>query len=396
MRKVLSVIHFPIFGGLHNQVLRLHAPLAQRGWEVIAVLPEDGSDAAGRLRAAGIRVIQMPLHRPRKSFNPLLHVALGLCLGPEIHRLSRVIRDHRIDVVQVSSPMNPHGALAARLEGVAVVWQLASTFTPKLIRRIMMPFVMRFADVVMSWGFEVARSHRGATELGERLVLVFPPVDTNQFRPDEDLRRRAREALGVSGDNILVGTVGNLNWMKGHEFLVRAAAVVCRERPDIVFRILGAQTPSNAAYYQRSVVQEARQLGLLEGNRLRIVEPGDQVAELLPAFDLFVLTSRLEGVPTAVLEAMSCGLPVVVTDVGAVRELVEDGITGYIVPPLDPEAIARAILRLARAPDLRGAMGEVARRRAVERYDVRSCAETHIKAYELAIAHRRKAKTPTS
>jgi len=260
----------------------------------------------------------------------------------------------------------------------------------------MMPFVMRFADVVMSWGFEVARSHRGATELGERLVLVFPPVDTNQFRPDEDLRRRAREALGVSGDNILVGTVGNLNWMKGHEFLVRAAAVVCRERPDIVFRILGAQTPSNAAYYQRSVVQEARQLGLLEGNRLRIVEPGDQVAELLPAFDLFVLTSRLEGVPTAVLEAMSCGLPVVVTDVGAVRELVEDGITGYIVPPLDPEAIARAILRLARAPDLRGAMGEVARRRAVERYDVRSCAETHIKAYELAIAHRRKAKTPTS
>ena len=98
MRKVLSVIHFPVFGGLHNQVLRLHAPLAQRGWEIIAVLPEEGSDAAARLRTAGIRIIQMPLHRPRKSLNPLLHVALGLCLGPEIHGLSRVIRDHRIDV----------------------------------------------------------------------------------------------------------------------------------------------------------------------------------------------------------------------------------------------------------------------------------------------------------
>ncbi len=93
--------------------------------------------------------------------------------------------------------------------------------------------------------------------------------------------------------------------------------------------------------------------------------------------------------PTVILEAMACGVPVVATDVGAVREVVEDGVTGFVVPPLDPQAIAHATLRLLDDAELRARMGEAARRRAVERYDVEVCADTHVQAFEAAIAHHR-------
>lgn len=389
MHVLVAIIHHNVFGGPHNQLLRLREPLLAQGWETIVVLPREPGNAADRLRTAGIKVLQVPLHRPRKCFRPGPHLRLLAGFRSEVAELRRIIRSERADVVQVFGPMYPHGAVAARQEGVPVVWQLLGTFAPGPIRTVMMPVVLHLSDVVMTTGMGIARAHPGAMRLGNRLMTFFPPVDSNEFRPDPVRRKLAREKLGISPDDLLVGTVGNFNRVKGHDLLVRSAHRVRQCFPRVRFRILGAATPSQAVYYRAKVKNLAADLGLLDNDYLRFVVPGSRVAHYLPAFDMFVLSSRAEGIPTSILEAMACGLPVVATDVGSIKEVVGEGITGRVVRPQAPQEMADAIVDLLRNPVLRSTMGAAARRKAFELYSTTVCAETHLHAYEMAQEVRR-------
>ena len=151
--------------------------------------------------------------------------------------------------------------------------------------------------------------------------------------------------------------------------------------------LVGSEYATHADY-SAALRQRLRQLGLAEGQDVVFAGSRADIERQLQGFDVFVMGSvpRSEGVPTSVLEAMACGLPVVATDVGAVREVVEDGVTGFVVPPLDAGAIARATLRLLDDASLRARLGEEARRRAVARYDVAVCAATHVRAFEAALA----------
>jgi glycosyltransferase involved in cell wall biosynthesis len=296
-------------------------------------------------------------------------------------------------VVQVCGLMHPHGALAARLEQTPVVWQLLSTFAPPVLRRVLMPVVVKLADVVMSTGRDTAREHPGACAMGERLVPFFPPVDTDQFRPDPVARLLARAELRVPPGALLVGTVGNMVWQKGHELLVDAVAELRGRHHPVYGRVLGSHVASQDRYYRENVIGRARKRGLLRSEVLTFSSPGDRVSQLLPAFDVFLLTSRAEGAPTVVLEAMACAVPVVATDVGSMREIVEDGRTGFVVRRGRVEPLVSAIEKLLRSPATRDAMGTVARRRAVERYGLGACADAHVRAFELAASVRRIAGT---
>lgn len=393
--RVLSVIHGPVFGGGHSQMIRLRRPLAARGCETIGVVPAEPGNARPRLEATGVDVVSTPLHRLRATADPVTHVRFLRRFWPEIGALRELIRDRHIDVVQAHGDTNPHVAIAAHLERTAVVWQLYDTRTPMPLRRVTMPLVVRLADAMTTWGEALARDHPGTERLGHRLLTVFPPVDTREFRPDRGRRAAARERLNVPERATVIGTVGNLNPSKGHEYLLRAAQLVRQRQPDTVVRILGAQSPAHAAY-ETSLRSEARDSGLGDPSVLDMADPGAGVADLMPAFDVFALTSvpRSEGIPTVILEAMACGIPVVATDVGAITELVEDGKTGFVVPPLDPEAVAAAILRLIGDEALRDSFGRAARRRAEDRYDIEALAEVHHRAYQVALEHRRARSTP--
>jgi glycosyltransferase involved in cell wall biosynthesis len=120
-----------------------------------------------------------------------------------------------------------------------------------------------------------------------------------------------------------------------------------------------------------------------------IKDPGTRVNDLIQAFDIFLMTSvpRSEGMPTVILEAMICGKPVVATDVAAVAELVDDGATGFIVPPEDVGSIASRVGHVGSDAALRATLGERARGRALAHFNLDRLAELHLSAYEKAIAH---------
>jgi glycosyltransferase involved in cell wall biosynthesis len=385
--RVLSVIHYPFFGGPQNQALRLTGPLASRSVETVVILPSEPGNAAARLRSGGVRVIEIPLHRLRARPSLRIQAAAAIGFLPEVRALRRIIRRERIDVVQIGGLVNPHAAIAARLEHKPVVWQLLDTRPPMALRRILMPLVTRLADVIMTTGHQVAAVHPGAAGFGERVVEYYPPVDTALFTPDALHRASVRHEMNVPDDDVLIATVANLTPQKGLERFVRVANAVTARVPTARFGIFGAEMASQDEYATR-IRDLVKRSPAGRAGRLDIRNPGIRVHEVLPAFDVFLLTSDplSEGIPTTILEAMACGLPVVSTDVGAVSEVVSQE-TGVVVQSSDDEPIIAALLKLIGDHATRIAMSQRARDHATTRFDVETCADVHVAAYEAALAH---------
>ena len=388
MRRLLSIVHGPVFGGGYNQLIRLADPLRDRGWETLVGVPDlpEAAHTLERLRDGGVSAYQFELHRLRRTPDIRVQAAFLLSFRREVGRLRGLIRLEQVDLVQAFGDTNPHAALAGRLESRPVVWHLYDTVTPPPVRRITMPVVRRVADVVMTTGQELARAYPGAELLNDRCIAVYPPVDTSSFRTTPERRAAARHELGLPPDALVVGTVGVRNPTKGHAGLVEAVARLRGSGVDVWCRVLGAPSPVHAPEME-AVDRRVVELGL--DDRVAFRDPGNRVAELLPAFDIFVLSSvpRSEGMPTVILEAMASSLPVVSTDVGAVREVVEHGKTGFVVPPLDPAALTDAIGLLAADGALREKLGNAGYVRCTQQYDIGRIADVYAEAYELATTH---------
>jgi glycosyltransferase involved in cell wall biosynthesis len=384
--KVLCVVHSPFFGGPHNEALRLEEPLRRRGWEIEVAIPDEPGSAAARLEEAGVRVHSLPLSRLRASLDPRLLTGFARDFRPSVGSLERTIEDTCADVVQIGGLVNPHAAFAARRAGAAVVWQIVDSRAPAPLRRVAMPLVRRLADAVMFDGEALITLHGGRESLSMPVFVYFPPVDTKRFAPSAERRREVRNELGISANAPVVGTVSSLNPMKGVEYFLDAAAQVAAARPGAWFVVVGGVPASHRAYGER-LRERANELGLANS----IVFAGERadVERWYPAFDVDLITSlpRSEGTTTTALEAQACGVPVVATRVAAVGEVVADGVTGLLVPPERPQAIADAVLWLLADDELRAGMGAAGREAAIERFDAERAAEVYVEAYEAALAH---------
>jgi glycosyltransferase involved in cell wall biosynthesis/SAM-dependent methyltransferase len=378
---VLWVVHYPVFGGPHNEALMLAGPLAGLGWELEVLIPDERGNAGDRLERSGMHVERLPLARLRATPRPSAHVDLLRRGASDVRAIRRLLREREIDVVVVGGLVNPQAALAARREGSAVVWKVLDTRAPVALRAVMVPWVLAYADVAMSTGRRVADVHPGLNRLGDRLIPYFPPVDLTLFRPDDQARRSARAELGIADGDVVVGTVGNLSPMKRHGDLVAAAALLRTTHPAARFAILGSTYGHRTGYVDR-LLREADELGV----ELIVADPGDNVARLAQALDVFWLSSdrRSEGVPTTVGEAMALGIPVVATDVGGIAETLDDGRTGYVVEPRRPDRLAAATRPLLDDPAKRQSLGAAGRERARELFDVDHCAALHERAFRLA------------
>lgn len=301
----------------------------------------------------------------------------------DIASLVRIYKQERAEVVQLNGLMNPHAAIAARIAGVPVVWQILDTRTPMRLRHVMKPILTSLSTVVMPVGHEVARVHPGVKTFGERMVMFYPPVDTDKFLPDQPSTLRTE--LGIAAGDPVVGVVGNVNPQKGHEYFVQAAILAKQQVPDVRFVITG-QIKDNHGEYFRGLVVAAESGGLELGRDIFFLNARSDVPNVLNALDVFALASvpNSEGTPTAILEAMAAGLPIVASKVGSVPEVVAEGENGYLVPSQDASAMADRFVELIKDEDLSKRMGAASRNRAVREFGLDKCVNAHVRAYYMA------------
>ena len=198
--------------------------------------------------------------------------------------------------------------------------------------------------------------------------------------PKPSFRGTEREECGAESGELLVGAVGNVRAPKDYSNLLRAAALVCAVRSDVRFVIVG----DDRGDLPQALKRRAADLGLAE--RVRFLGFRDDVTELAGSLDVFVSSSRTEGLPLATVEAVATGTPVVLTRVGGVPEVVESGVTGRLVAPGDPQALADGILETLADPAGSARMADAGRRDVRERFAARRMCDAYQDLYERMIS----------
>lgn len=214
-------------------------------------------------------------------------------------------------------------------------------------------------------------------------------VRTWVIEPAIDLRLFSRQPSTVPSrtPGLRIISVGRLVWDKGYEFALDAIGLVVRAGIQVKYTILG-EGP-----YEEPVIFTARQWGLLGTGVVHLAGTvaHKDVASYLSNADVMIHAALTEGFCNAVIEGQAAGLPVVCTDAGGLPENVEDGVTGFVVPRRNPEAMAERIIQLARDPALRRRMGAAGRERALARYDLNHQIAAFVSLYEElasdAVAH---------
>ena len=192
----------------------------------------------------------------------------------------------------------------------------------------------------------------------EKLRVIHNGVDTEKFRRAKSDRERLFPGIGSQK---LVVLVGNMHSdVKGHSWLISAAPAVLREFPETRF-VFAGDGDARPRFEQQATNLGLKQKFVFMGRR-------SDIPDVLASCDIAVLPSKAEGLPNAVLEYMAAGLPTIASRVGGNPELVEDGITGLLVPPQDIEALSDALLRLMRDPELAQTIASNGQRLAVENY----------------------------
>jgi glycosyltransferase involved in cell wall biosynthesis len=203
--------------------------------------------------------------------------------------------------------------------------------------------------------------------------LIPNGIPTDEYAPDPNRRRRWRQRHGLEPEAIVLTHVGRFAPPKNHALLIEAFAQLRTHTPLYLLLVGGGEL-------ENAVRQQVVERGLQE--RVRFLGVRADVPAILNASDLFVLSSRWEGNPLSVMEAMAAGLPVVSTAVGGVPELVREGETGLLVPSGDAAALARALQALVDDPVRRQAMGAAARQHAIAHFDIRHTVRGYEQLYE--------------
>jgi glycosyltransferase involved in cell wall biosynthesis len=364
-RRVLHLIDTGGPGGAETIFLNLVTGLGEHGWDCVPVVPTDDW-LAGALRRAGFEPAVMDAMR---SFD------VGYAAA-----LRRLVREERVALVQTHLLGTAvYGTLATwgtRLPVVSTFHGIADIRATQGLSRLKLRLLggRRRRLVFVS---EPLRAHflETGTRMAADATRVIPNgIDAELYAPGRD--GALRRELSIPEAAPLVGAVGNIRVPKAYDNLLRAFSRVVEAVPEARLVVAGQPLPG----LWEDLLELRRSLGLEAS--AHFLGFREDVPSILKALDVFALSSSDEGFSLVTVQAMATGLPVVVTRSGGPETIVEDGVSGVLVPPSDPGALADGLLRVIETADRGRAMGEVGRDRAVAEFSLARMVERYAALYE--------------
>ncbi len=292
-------------------------------------------------------------------------------------QLGQFLRDQKVAIVQTFFESSDlwAGLITKTMSSAKLIWSrrdmgILRRNKHRLAYRVLggLPDrVFAVAELVRKHCIEVDRIK------SERVETIYNGIDLAKWSSDRFSMK--------AGAQVVITTVGNIRYVKGHDVFVRAAAQIAERYPKAAFSIAGVILDPD---YFKDLQMLIRELGLTD--RFHFAGGVHDLRSHFGEADIFVLPSRSEGFSNAIVEAMAMSLPVVATGVGGNAEAVLDGISGFIVPTENPDALAEAILRLLDDPDRARKMGEAGRQLVVERFTITAMMTRVIQAYSEVLA----------
>jgi glycosyltransferase involved in cell wall biosynthesis len=372
--RILHIINDLSIGGAEMMLYRLLSQSTRQRFDPVVISLMDRGSLRGRIEELGIPVYtaRMKPGRPTPA---------------GIWRLIRLARQIKPELIQ---GWLYHGSLAAQIAGlglarkVPVLWgihySMYSLSFEKQLTALVVRLGARFSKLASSIVFVSRTSQSQHKEKGyftESACVIPNGIDTALFTPSVEARLSVRAELGLSTDALLIGTIGRHHPMKDQANFLRAASLISKRHGEVRFLLAGRGVDAG----NRALIEE-----LKLNSHVHLLGERSDIARLVAALDIFCLSSCYgESFPIIVGEAMSCGVPCVVTDVGDSAWMVSD--TRRVVSPRDPRALAEACeVLLEMGPAGRQALGVAARSRVAELFSLPSVVARYEELYENSIA----------
>jgi len=371
--RILHLTGSPSFGGPERLMLGLAQSLSTTCRSAFALFADHGTSQSFRrqLLDHGLEAVTLTHDTPH--------------LPAMVRELTSRLRESDADILCCHGyKADIVGMFAARRAGVPVIamshgWT-AETWKVRVYEALDRACLRRMDRVVCVSEGQAGKVRRAGVQ-PDRVVVIRNAVRPERFDRVDPAARRVLEDMFPQAPERIIGSAGRLSPEKGFGVLVEAAAIVARSDPGAGFIHFGDGP------LRETIRRRIAELGL--DRRFILAGLRDDLDRFLPHWDLSVLPSFTEGLPTVVLESYAAGVPVVATAVGGTPEAVADGVDGYLVPPGDPAALAGRILDVLTMGEERKAMGRRGRERIRAEFTFDDQARRFQRVCEELVNHRR-------
>lgn len=381
--KVAFVEQESRLGGVEYTTLRTAQAMQQDGYDVVLLCPQEG-DLPCLAQQSGLRVEIVP--RPafpsvslfwgkRYIANPFGFLLTAVNVLRAMLSLRRYLHKNAPHVI-ITKGLLAHfyGGWAARTLGIPCLWYIQEEVDGRrgggFYRFILNWGAQKNPDRIAVDAAALLAQFSNSPALQNKIRIIHNGIDTRQFAQFSlQDKQCAKENFGISPNVIVIGQVGRLIPLKGQVVLLQAFAQLTKDFPNIHLLFVGAPLFGSQDYEQELRSQTA-QLGLTERTHFAGFIP--DVRQGLAAIDIFVHASIETDSPVSVLEAMSCGLPVVVSGVRGTVEMIDPGVNALIFEPGNSNALASALDKLLKSPQLQKELGKQARATIIEKFSLQT------------------------
>jgi len=364
-KRIVMVIDHLDFGGAQQQLTSLVKSLSKKQIHIhVIALSQIQTVYADQIRSSGA-TLSLIDHHGKFSLKTLW----------SIYKTLRKTRPHIIHTWLFTAGL--YGRIAAWLARVpTIICGIRSIDPDKSKSYILTDKFLRYLTDAFTINVNILRETLITREgiAPAKIHTIYNGVDLNSFTP-ETVKENIREELKISDTVPLVGIIGRLVPVKDHSTFLKAAAIVLEEFKDAIFLIVG-----NGSLL-KTIITQTKQLGI--SSNVQFLESRHQIAAILNALDLVVVSSRSEACCNVILEGMAMAKPVIATSVGGNPELIVPNQTGLLVPPGDPESMARAVIQLLNDPGQRKAFGKEGRNRILKQFSLEQMTSKSTKLYTL-------------